>query len=85
MNITHKTNTWKAIHDTLVTSWPEVKWPNGSVQRSAERYAQTIEAALTSGHAYYTLPVDDDDWDTMLALHIAEGTGHSSVISALGQ
>ena len=72
---THTYQEWVQIASVLRTSWPYVNWPTGSIQRTAEVIsAELID--LLHGHAIgqtgFTYRIDEDDWDAMTAMQIAE-------------
>jgi len=71
---THTFSAWEKIAQRLRVSWPKGGWPSGSVQRSATCVAAEIQDHLNGSvieQRGFTIRVDDDDYDTKLALQMA--------------
>jgi hypothetical protein len=71
---THTRAEWESIISKLRTSWPEINWPSGSIQRSAECIAANVSDVLhnyASDQPGISYRVDDDDYDSKAALQIA--------------
>jgi hypothetical protein len=68
---THTYAEWNRIAMKLRTGWPQINWPSGAIQRTAETIGAEVTNILQNDvieRKGFTYRVDGDDWDAMAAM-----------------